>query len=60
MPLSWRQQLHQAAYLANEAEIAQLVQQIPRTERFLLERLTELVNRLLFEEIEVLTQPESL
>ncbi|MEB3282797.1 MAG: CheR family methyltransferase [Lyngbya sp.] len=60
MPMAWREQLHQAAYLANEAEIYQLIQEIPQTETFLIEQLTELLNRLQFEEIEVLTQPESL
>ncbi|WP_413160169.1 CheR family methyltransferase [Capilliphycus salinus ALCB114379] len=60
MPTQWRDELHQAAYLANEAEIYQLIKQIPQTETFLIEHLTELVNCLQFEEIEVLTQPESL
>ncbi len=60
MPTQWREQLHQAAYLANEAEIEQLIQQIPQCDTFLIERLTELVNNLQFEEIEALTQPESL
>jgi two-component system CheB/CheR fusion protein len=57
MPTQWREQLHQAAYLANEIEIDQLIQKIPQSETFLIERLRELINHLQFEEIEALTQP---
>ncbi len=60
MPTQWLKQLHQAAYLANEAEIEQLIQQIPQRDTFLIKRLKELVNHLQFEEIEALTKPESL
>ncbi len=59
MSMQWRQKLYQAAYLANDTEMTQLIKQIPPTETFLQEQLTALVNRLQFEEIEALTQPES-
>ncbi|GFE69452.1 PAS domain-containing sensor histidine kinase [Chroococcus sp. FPU101] len=51
MPISWRQQLYQAASEADESQILTLIQQIPSSEAFLSQTLTSLVENLQFEQI---------
>lgn len=51
MPISWRQQLYQAASEADESQILTLIHQIPSSEGSLSQALTSLVENLQFEQI---------
>ncbi|MEB3282799.1 MAG: response regulator, partial [Lyngbya sp.] len=57
MPQDWLQQLHDAAYHANELILLELIGQIPSNQVELSRQLSDLVKYLEFEKILELTQP---
>ncbi len=59
MPEEWNEKLHLAATRLNEAEIEQLLGQIPQDKAFLSTALTNLVNNVRFDIIAELTQPSA-
>ncbi len=57
MPDEWIKKLHQAATRLNNKEIKQLIQQIPEDKAYLQTSLEDLVNKIRFDTIVQLSQP---